>query len=275
MDTTLPWQAARPDLARVSLAELEPSSRFSQALPLALPLLYLDYRAVIASSLTDCIASHITTTANALGCCCCCCCRCCCYFSRVTIHYYLLLPLVFTSHHHHGLLYLGYRQPLHNSSARSSKRDLQHSTAQHYSTLPSSAPRSSPAAHTTATATGHCHTATTPNTPTGSTSQPTSQPHQSYRQSYPSTSLLLCSRRVLHASPPLLVPVPVPGYSPTSSVCVAPVLLHFSCCCCCYCTAACLLSLLPPPRRRRRPSQLLSAPCRRELPFRPPSPSPM
>jgi hypothetical protein len=33
MDTTLPWQA-RPDLARVSLAELEPSSRFSQALPL-------------------------------------------------------------------------------------------------------------------------------------------------------------------------------------------------------------------------------------------------
>lgn len=33
-----------PDQARVSLAELRPSSRFEQALPLTLPLLYLYYR---------------------------------------------------------------------------------------------------------------------------------------------------------------------------------------------------------------------------------------
>jgi hypothetical protein len=65
MDTTVPWQVQT--FARVSLAELRPSTRFLNK-PFherSLPLLYLYYRALIASSTTtrprltaNCIASH-------------------------------------------------------------------------------------------------------------------------------------------------------------------------------------------------------------------------
>ena len=86
--------------------------------------------------------------------------------------------------------------------------------------------------------------------------------------------LRLCPRRVLHASLPLCsclsLCARVLAYQLRVRVCVCGSgTLHFSCCWLPHC---CLLSLLPP--RRRRPPQLLSAPCRLELPFRPPSQSP-
>jgi hypothetical protein len=215
--------------------------------------------------------------ANATGCCCCCCC--CSYYSSILTTHCLLPPPLNTSH---DLLYLGYRQPLaplHNSSARSSQRErptyLQHSTAQHstaqHSTLPSSAPRSSPTLLDYRPL-PHYSTATSP---TSSTNQPAG-PISPIARALPRprcisalaashTPHYFCSRLSLCQGTRLQAP----------SVCVCGSgTLHFSCCYCCYSTAACC-RCYHRAAAAAHPPQLLSEPCRRELPFRPPSLSPM
>jgi hypothetical protein len=213
--------------------------------------------------------------ANATGCCCCCCC--CSYYSSILTTHCLLPPPLNTSH---DLLYLGYRQPLaplHNSSARSSQRErptyLQHSTAQH-STAPYLAQLQGRRPHYSTT--GHCHTTVLPPV---RPARPTNQPAPSVLSLELSLDLAasLPSPRPtrLTTSARACPCARVLAYKLRLRVCVCGSgTLHFSCCYCCYSTAACC-RCYHRAAAAAHPPQLLSEPCRRELPFRPPSLSPM